>query len=172
MGSNWKDKITFKGKKKCNLNITHNLMTQRKWKLSTENPFTAVAIVWLRYLLLGIFHVFLLNIFMVLSYFHVCLVTQLYPTLCDPMGCSPPGSSAHRISQARILEWVAVSFSRASSQPRDPTRVSYIGRRILHHWATREVQFCPSSTAFPYNYPPGARNDFFTLPNCDKTTHT
>ena len=47
------------------------------------------------------------------------------PTLCDPMDCSPPGSSVHGIFQARILEWVAISFSRVSSQPRDQTRVSY-----------------------------------------------
>ena len=42
-----------------------------------------------------------------------CLVTKLCPTLCDPMGCSPPGSSVHGISQARTLEWVAISFSNA-----------------------------------------------------------
>ena len=47
------------------------------------------------------------------------LVTQLYLTLCDPMDCSPPGSSVHGILQARILQWVAISFSRESSQPRD-----------------------------------------------------
>ena len=52
------------------------------------------------------------------------LVTQLCPTPCDPMDCSPPGSSVHEIFQARILEWVAISFSRGSSQPRDRTRVS------------------------------------------------
>ena len=46
-------------------------------------------------------------------------VAQLCPTLCDPMDCSPPGSSIHGILQARILEWVAISFSRGSSQPRD-----------------------------------------------------
>ena len=45
---------------------------------------------------------------------------------CDPMDCSPPGSSIHGISQARILEWVAVSFSRGSSHPRDRTSISYI----------------------------------------------
>ena len=54
------------------------------------------------------------------------------------MDCSPPGFSVHGISQARILEWVAISFSMESSQPRDWTRVSCIGRRILYHWATRE----------------------------------
>ena len=51
---------------------------------------------------------------------------QSYLTLCDPMDCDPPGSSVHGISQARILEWVAVSFSRGSSQYRDRTRVSFI----------------------------------------------
>ena len=65
----------------------------------------------------------------------VCSVTQSCPALCDPMGCSPPGSSVHRISQARILEWVAISYSRASSRPRDRTRIYYIGKRILYYWA-------------------------------------
>ena len=49
------------------------------------------------------------------------LVTQTCPTLCDSMDCSPSGSFVHRIFQARILEWVATSFSRGSSQPRDGT---------------------------------------------------
>ena len=44
-----------------------------------------------------------------------CLVTKLCLTLCGPMDCSPPGSSVHGISQARILEWVAFSYSRGSS---------------------------------------------------------
>ena len=57
----------------------------------------------------------------------VCLcVTQSCPTLCDPMDCSPPGSSVHGILQARILEWLAIPFSRGSSQPRDQTQVSCI----------------------------------------------
>ena len=47
------------------------------------------------------------------------LVTQLCPTLCDPTDCNPPGSSVRGILQARILEWVAISSSRGSSQPRD-----------------------------------------------------
>ena len=50
-----------------------------------------------------------------------CSVGKLCLTLCDPMDCSPPGSSVHGIFQARILEWVAISSSRGSSQPRDPT---------------------------------------------------
>ena len=49
-------------------------------------------------------------------------VTQSCPTLCDPMDCSPPGSSVHEVLQARILEWVAISFFRGSSQPRERTR--------------------------------------------------
>ena len=56
-------------------------------------------------------------------------VAELCPTLCDPMDCSPPGSSVHGILQARILEWVAISFSRGSSQPRDQTQVSCIAGR-------------------------------------------
>ena len=56
------------------------------------------------------------------------------------MDCSPPGSSVHGILQVRILEWVAISFSRGSSQPRDWTSVSCIGRQILYHWATWEAQ--------------------------------
>ena len=55
----------------------------------------------------------------------VCvLVAQSCPTLCDPMDCSPPGSSVHEIFQARVLESVAISYSRGSSQPRNRTRVS------------------------------------------------
>ena len=59
-------------------------------------------------------------------------------TLCDPMDSSPPGSSVHGIFQAWILEWVAISFSRGSSWPRDWTRVSRIAGRCFTIWATRE----------------------------------
>ena len=61
------------------------------------------------------------------------LVAQSCLTLCNPMDCSPPGSSVHGILQARILEWVAISFSREASQPRDRTHASCIGRQILYH---------------------------------------
>ena len=54
-------------------------------------------------------------------------------TLCDPMNWSPLGSSVHGILQARILEWIAMHFSRGSSQPRYLTHVSCIGRQILYH---------------------------------------
>ena len=62
----------------------------------------------------------------------MCLVTKCgCPTLCDTMNCSPPGSSVYEISQARILEWVAISFSGESSQPRDWTHISYITGRFF-----------------------------------------
>ena len=61
-----------------------------------------------------------------------CEVAQSCPTLCDPMDCIPSGSSVYGILQARILEWVAISFSRGSSQSRDRTQVSHIaGRRFI-----------------------------------------
>ena len=62
----------------------------------------------------------------------VCSVTQLYPTLYDSMDCSPLGSCVPGIIPARILELVAISSSRGSSQPRNPTHVSCIGRQILY----------------------------------------
>ena len=75
----------------------------------------------------------------------LCLLAQLCPTLCDPMNCSPPGSSVHGILQARILEWVAMPSSRGSSQPRDQTQVSCTGGRFFTIWATREAHHLHSS---------------------------
>ena len=60
----------------------------------------------------------------------------------DPVDYSPPGSSVHGIFQARILEWVAISYSRGSSRPWDQTCVcwvSFIGRQVLYHCATWET---------------------------------
>ena len=57
------------------------------------------------------------------------------------MDCSLPGSSICGIFQARVLEWVAISFFRGSSQPRDQTQVSCIAGRCFNLWATREVRF-------------------------------
>ena len=57
---------------------------------------------------------------------------QWCPTLCDPTNYSPPGSSVHRILQARILEWVAMPFSGVSSQPRDRNSVSYVSCAGMH----------------------------------------
>ena len=66
-------------------------------------------------------------------------VVQSCPTLCDPMDCGLPVSSIPGILQAGILEWVAISFSKRSSQPRDQTWVSHIAGRRFTIWATREV---------------------------------
>ena len=59
--------------------------------------------------------------------------------LCNPVDCSPPGSSIHGIFQAKVLEWVAISFSRGSSWPRNQTEVSCIAGRCFTIWATREA---------------------------------
>ena len=72
-------------------------------------------------------------------------VTQSCPTLCHPMDCSLPGSSIHGIFQARILEWVAISFSRRSSRPRHWTQVSHIVGRRFTIWATRKSWWKRSS---------------------------
>ena len=69
----------------------------------------------------------------------VCVYAQSRPTLCNPMDYSPPGSSVHGILQARILEWVAISYSKLSSCPRGQTCISCIGQRILYPLATWEV---------------------------------
>ena len=64
------------------------------------------------------------------------LVAQSCWTLCDPMDCSPPVSFVHEIFQARILEWVAISFSRGSSQLRNRTQVFCTAGRFFTNWAT------------------------------------
>ena len=80
---------------------------------------------------------------------------QSCPTLCDPMDCSPPGSSVHGILQARIMEWVAMPFSKGSSRLRDRScvsDVSYLGRQVLYHYhhlgspaaAAKSLQSCPT----------------------------
>ena len=61
----------------------------------------------------------------------VCSVTQSCLGLYNILDCSPPGSSVHEIIPARILEWVAISYFSRSSQPRDWTRISCIGRQTL-----------------------------------------
>ena len=59
---------------------------------------------------------------------------------CDPMDCSPPGSSVHGILQARILEWVTMPSSRESSEPRELNPCLLLGKQVLYDWATREAQ--------------------------------
>ena len=81
------------------------------------------------------------------------MVCSVMANSCDPMDCSPPASSFHRIFQGRILEWVAISSSKESSQPRDwncVSCISCIGRQILYHWATWEAQV--DTTEYPVNF--------------------
>ena len=113
------------------------------------------------YILLSVYFLWINNMCLVLRcdmvYFH-CLVIWFIPLLAPsvpgkwkwkwscsvvsdslrPMDCSPPSSSVHGILQARILEWVAISFSRRSSRPRDQTWVFHTASRLFTLWATRE----------------------------------
>ena len=76
-------------------------------------------------------------------------LAQSCPTLCDPMDCSPPGSTGHGILQGRTLEWVAILFSRGSSHLRDGTRVSCIAGRFFTIWASRDFEFLEKSKIKP-----------------------
>ena len=67
------------------------------------------------------------------------LDAQSCPALCNPMDCSPPGSSVQGILQVRMLEWVAIASSGGSSRPRDQTQVSCIAGRFFTVWVTREA---------------------------------
>ena len=78
-------------------------------------------------------------------------ITQLCATLCDSKDCSPSGYSVHGILQARILEWVAIPFSRGSSWLKDWTQVSHTAGRFFIIWATKEALFSswsPSSSIY------------------------
>ena len=76
-------------------------------------------------------------------------VDQLCLTLCDHMDCNLPGSSVHGILQARILEWVAISYFRGSSWPRDQTQISYTAGRFFTIWATSSVLFSSVAQSCP-----------------------
>ena len=74
---------------------------------------------------------------------HVCSVAQSCPTLCNPVDYGPTGASAHGISQARILEGVAIFYSKGSSQNQGLTHcpsVLCIGRLIVYHWCYRLIE--------------------------------
>ena len=75
------------------------------------------------------------------------LVAQSCPTLCDSMDCSQPGFSVHGILQARILDWVAIPFSRGYSWHRDQTLVSCIVGRVFTIWATIRIRVIPNSSS-------------------------
>ena len=74
---------------------------------------------------------------------HAYSIAQSCPTLCDPMNCSPPGSSVHGVFLARILEWVVISYPRGSSRPRDQTHIFWVscfGKQIFfNNCATGEA---------------------------------
>ena len=92
--------------------------------------------------------------------FCCCLVTQLCPTLCDPTDCSLSGSFVHGVSQARIPEWVAISFSRGYSQPRSQTCVS---------WAIREAEWFFYDLNYPkswFSFCPPIRKELMGTGKC------
>ena len=86
---------------------------------------------------------------------NLCSVAQSCLTLCNPMDCSPPGSSVHGIFQARILEWVDISSSRGSSQFRDPIRVSCIAGVFFTAEPPRKP--CSKPLNLCHSYPPHCR---------------
>ena len=100
-------------------------------------------------------------------------VAQSCLTLCDPKDCSLPGSSLHGIFQARILEWVTISFSRGSSQPRNQTQVSCIAGRSFTLWATREA-LSPLATVILENhngFSLSNKDEYKTFKNVQKKTN-
>ena len=106
------------------------------WMWRFKPPFSLSSFTLIKRL----FSFSLLSALRVVSFACVCvLVTQLCPTLCESMDCSQLVSSVLGILQARILEWVAIHFSRRSSQPRDRTQVSSTAGRFSTFWVTREA---------------------------------
>ena len=86
-----------------------------------------------------------------------CLVTKSCPILCNPVDCSLPGSSVHEISQARIIEWVAISFLRGSSRPRDQTHIFCISCLADRFFTTESpgkpsLDTCIDGFSFPLKF--------------------
>ena len=97
------------------------------------------------------YHFFGHNVNIYLTVFIMCVCAQLCPTLCDPMDCNPPGFSVHGILQARILEWVAISSSMGSSQPRiKPT--SPVAPALADGYFTTSISNCYRITQYFYIY--------------------
>ena len=82
----------------------------------------------------------------------VCLVAQSCPTLSNPIDCNPPGSSVHGIFQARILDWVAISFSRGPSWPRNQTHVSCTAGRFFTTEPPGKTRWRVKTGNFQLNY--------------------
>ena len=91
-----------------------------------------------------------------------CEVAQSCLTLCNPMDCSLPGSSVHGIFQAIVLEWIAISFSKGSSRPRDWTQVSCVVDRRFTVWATREVMRVYTHAHIKMTYTPDSYEPCFS----------
>ena len=113
--------------------------TMKNWLITVANTDIIYLLVFLMFYWLHIYWSWLSPVLFLL---HACMHTQSFPTLCNPMDCSLPGCSVYGIFQARILEWVANSFSRGSSWPWDGTCISCVsctGRQVLTSWATGEA---------------------------------
>ena len=96
------------------------------------------------------------------SFLSLCCV-RLFVT---PMDCSPPGSPVHGILQARMLEWVAIPFSRGSSRPRERTCVSCTGRQMLYHLSQQKSPRTLERVAYPFSrgsYRPRDRTGVFHI---------
>ena len=113
--------------------------TMKNWLIIVANTDIIYLLVFQMFYWL---HIYWSWLSLVLFLLHACMHTQSFPTLCNPMDCSLPGCSVYGIFQARILEWVANSFSRGSSWPWDGTCISCVsctGRQVLTSWATGEA---------------------------------
>ena len=116
-------------------------LVRRSVSAETSNPALQCSPVLIG--LLAVMEMFITVIVMLIAavYGHHVLncFSRVHP-LCNPVDCSPQGSSDHGILQARILKWVAIPFSRGSSQLRDRTQVSHIASRFFTIWTTREIE--------------------------------
>ena len=113
--------------------------TMKNWLITVDNTDIIYLLVFQMFYWLHIYWSWLSPVLFLL---YACMHTQSFPTLCNPMDCSLPGCSVYGIFQARILEWVANSFSRGSSWPWDGTCISCVsctGRQVLTSWATGEA---------------------------------
>ena len=113
------------------LNQFWGLQNFKRWSLSIR---TLIIMIWNNEHMLGI----VLMCVCVCARARVCACSVMSDSLATPW-TSPPGSSVHGIFQAKIVEWVAISYSKGSSQARDWTHISCIGRWILYHSATWEA---------------------------------
>ena len=133
------------GKGVVGVKITHTFSVRSVWVKTVGSSLLCLTSQWhnvLWSILLLHFSVILCFLLMrsICCYFVVWWLSHVW-LFCDPMDCSPSGSYVHEISQARILEWVAISSCRGSFWPRDWTQVSCTGRQILYHGATQEAHF-------------------------------